>query len=104
MNCSKCRKEKEIKDDSMSKHFFVVIEHENWNHDDDEWVGIFSDIDKLRIAYNQAAEYILQTKIRQFEDNRSVNIYEFDEQSYRQDKSGTEDGFRRVLPEELWGR
>lgn len=62
-------------------HYFIVIEHNEWNHDDDQWIGIYDDLSELKMAYDRTCEYLKEeiSYANSLSDDRSVQIYRVDE-------------------------
>ncbi len=73
--------------------FFLVYTAEGWNHDADEWIGIYTDRKETREAYNRAvAYYEEEAKRSSYRSRQRVVIMEFILE---------EDRFREVDREEL---
>lgn len=66
---------------SKETHYFIVIEHDGWDHEGDEWIGIYDDLSKLEMIYDRACEYLKEeiSYSRFSSDDRRVQIYRFDE-------------------------
>lgn len=73
--------------------FFLLITAEEWNHDADEWLGIYKDKKEAGAAYDRAFRY-LEEERKQFRycDAQEVTIFEFIPE---------EDRFRKVERHEL---
>ena len=73
--------------------FFLVYTAEGWNHDADEWIGIYTDRKETREAYDRAvAYYEEEAKRTSYRSRQRVVIMEFILE---------EDRFREVDREEL---
>lgn len=68
--------------------FFLLITAEEWNHDADEWLGIYTTQKEAREAYDRAvAWYEEERKLGHYSDAQEVTLVEFVTE---------EDRFRRV--------
>ena len=73
--------------------FFLVYTTEEWNHDADEWIGIYTDRKETREAYDRAVPYYEEeAKRTSYRSRQRVVIMEFILE---------EDRFREVDREEL---
>lgn len=58
--------------------FFLLITADEWNHDADEWIGIYTTKKEAREAYDRAvAWYEEERKIRYYSNAQEVTLVEF---------------------------
>lgn len=73
--------------------FFLLITAEEWNHDADEWIGIYTDKKEAGVAYDRAQKhYEEERKQLSYCNEQKVTIFEF---------IAEEDIFRKVERREL---
>ena len=81
----------------------------DWNHDADEWIGIYSDNAELRNAYEKSlSEFETMRKEGHYCDAQYLAIVEFTERGSKEQEHNRsysdfscEQRFREVKPEEL---
>ncbi len=89
--CEKLMKLQSIYGANLEK-YLLIIEHPEWNHDDDEWLGIYTDAASLKRAYRITVDalndQIATDKMNKiypigWNDNREVAVYCFVEDRFR---------------------
>lgn len=75
------------------KRYLLLVTAEDWNHDGDEWLGIYVNDDEAWEAYNRAiAWFEAECESGHYSKSQKVMIYEFD----------LEDNvFKKVNPQDL---
>ena len=73
--------------------FFLLYTAEEWNHDADEWIGIYTDRKETREAYDRAVVY--------YEEERKRSSYRSSQRVVIMEFILEEDRFREVDREEL---
>lgn len=88
---------------------YLLLVTADWNHDADEWIGIYSDNDELRNAYEKSlSEFETMRKEGHYCDAQYLAIVEFTERGSKEQEHNRsysdfscEQRFREVKPEEL---
>ena len=79
--------------------YFMVQGHEDWNHDDDKWLGIYDNIRELKEAYKRALEG-LRVDIENdcIASDEEVMVYLFDSSDVNRHGGMF---YKRINPDEL---
>lgn len=80
-------------DKYILKRYILLITADEWNHDADEWLGIYISDEEVMAAYKRAAKWFQEEcSYGRYCSSQRVVIYEFDVQ---------DDVFREIDPEKI---
>ena len=82
---------------AVSGVYYLLVRGYYFIPDGDEFLGIYSEVAKLKLAYLRECEKLEELQDSGHYRNYGFQIYIFDEKHY-----GDEDGIKVVKPEELW--
>lgn len=94
-------------EEADTARYLLLVTADEWHHDADEWIGIYSDDEELRVAYEQSiAEFNEERKKGYYSDAQHLAIMKFTprEKVEKEDRWCTftyEQRIREVKPEEL---
>ena len=83
----------EVKNAMEIKRYILLVTGEGWNHDGDEWLGIYVNDEEVKEAYNRAMEWFgKECENGNYCESQKLMIYRF---------NIADAAFERVNPEEL---
>lgn len=61
------------------KRYILLVTADEWNHDADEWLGIYVSDEEVKEAYDRAAKWFDDERSRgHYCDSQKVAIFEYD--------------------------
>lgn len=86
-----------MENNGLPQIYYLLLQGNIWCHDSDEFIGIYTNLDKLKAAYLESKEKLEEEQKAGFNSYCVLLIYKFDEAAY-----GSDEGIVIIAPKELW--